>query len=559
MAGRKKTVGIVVVVAVLLAGAGGTYAFMHLSATRIASSATQQQPAMKVTKGEIRSTISGTSQLQAKDMQTIAIPVEAVVKTMNLSRNQAVKTGDLLVELSDPSKEAALQQANITLQQLQKDLSDLQDQQQHMTVTAPISGRVTLAGNLDVGSGVQKTTKIGTISDPSLLTVMLAFPLEEALQLKKGTTVELSVDGYMLSKTGTVESIGKDVKPDANGGKLIDVEVRVENDGSLDAGLKVKGTVQIAGRSVVSNDQQALDYVRTETILANTNGNVRTLKVKSGDTVRAGDTIATLYNDTLQDSIVSKQAAIESQKINVSDAQQKLDQLKVTAPFDGVFSTDFANSKTNVLASIQVGATVKQGTNLGSVASLSTMQLPIAVDELDLTKVNVGQKAAVRVDAISGKTFDGEVTQVSNVGTTTNGVTTYDAIISVKNTDKNDLKYGMTATAEIVIQDKKDILTIPIQALQNQRGKQYVSLKKADGTIEQQHEVKIGIRSQTAVEIVSGLQEGDEIVMPQRTSNNNQNQNQRQQFPGGGGFGGGGGGFIGGGGGNGGNNARRGD
>jgi HlyD family secretion protein len=165
------------------------------------------------------------------------------------------------------------------------------------------------------------------------------------------------------------------------------------------------------------------------------------------------------------------------------------------------------------------------------------MQLPIAVDELDLTSVKVGQKATVKVDSLSGQTFQGEVTQVSNVGTTSNGVTTYDVIVAIKNTPQYDLKYAMTATAQIQIQDKKNILTIPIQALQSRSGKYYVALQKPDGTTEEQHEVQVGIRSTTAAEITSGLSEGDTIVMPTRkTTTTTTNRNQQNGF-GGGGFG----------------------
>jgi HlyD family secretion protein len=163
----------------------------------------------------------------------------------------------------------------------------------------------------------------------------------------------------------------------------------------------------------------------------------------------------------------------------------------------------------------------------------------------------------VKVDAISGKTFQGEVTSVSNVGITTNGVTTYDAVVAIPNTDQNDLKYAMTATAEISIQDKKDILVLPIQVVTTTRGKSTVSLKKADGTVEEQHEIKVGIRSKTQVEVVSGLNAGDEVVMPVRRATT---ANQQQQgFPGGaGGFPGGGGGNFGGAGGQGGGGTQNG-
>ncbi|UKS30860.1 HlyD family efflux transporter periplasmic adaptor subunit [Paenibacillus sp. HWE-109] len=523
--GRKKK-WIIVVLAAILCGAG-TYVYINQKA-QPATAATQQQ-VMKVSKGAITSTVSGTSQLDAKDKQNIVIPVEGIIKTMNLTQNQAVKKGDVLVELSVPSTETNLKEAQVSLEQLEKELAELQDEQNHMTISAAISGKLTLASNLDVGSQVNKTTKIGTVSDTTQFKVKLPFPLQSAVQLSKGDNVELTVDGYLLSKVGSVNTIGHDMKADANGNKMVDVEVLVANDGTLSAGLKVKGSVGNGDSKVESTEQVALDYVKTSPIFSDASGTVKSMKFKDGETVKQGELIATLFNDDLQKNIISKQAAIESQKIKVDDAQQKIDQLTIKAPFDGVFSADFANSKNNVLRNYPVGAQINANTTLGAVASLSTMQLAIAVDELDLTSVKVGQKVTVKIDAISGKSFDGEVTSVSNVGTTTNGVTAYDAVVAIPNTAQNDLKYAMTATAEIYIQNKKDILVLPIQVITTTKGKSTVSVKKADGTTEER-EIKIGIRSKTQAEILSGLQEGDEVVMPTRRAATTTTQ---QQMPGG--------------------------
>jgi HlyD family secretion protein len=173
---------------------------------------------------------------------------------------------------------------------------------------------------------------------------------------------------------------------------------------------------------------------------------------------------------------------------------------------------------------------------LGAVASLTSMQLPVQVDELDLPSIKLGQKANVTVDALPGKVLQGEVSQVSSVGTTTNGVTSYDVVVTVDNTNQA-IKNGMTATAEILVQDKKNIPVLPVEALQQQRGKWTVTLQKPDGTVEKQHEVKVGLRSQTQVEITDGLSVGDKVLVQtaQKSSNLTQDQiNQlRKQFQGG--------------------------
>jgi HlyD family secretion protein len=181
------------------------------------------------------------------------------------------------------------------------------------------------------------------------------------------------------------------------------------------------------------------------------------------------------------------------------------------------------------------------------------MQLSLQVDELDLPSIKDKMQANVKVDSIANRTFTGEVNQISTVGTTTNGVTFYTVVLSVPNTNSL-LKYGMTATAEILIQDKKDILIVPIEALQSKQGKRYVTVKNAAG-VNESKEVTIGIRSKTMVEITKGLKEGDKVVTTATPARGGQNLTQaeidalRKQFQGAGGPGGGagGGGFGGGG------------
>lgn len=531
---------IIGVLGLLVVGAG-TYVYLQQKPKK--SAASVQDKTVEVQKGEIRSTVSGTSQFEARDMQNIIAPADGTIKTMNLTRNQPVKKGDILVEIADPTLETNLQEARTSLQQMENDLNDLRTQQGNLQITAPIGGKLTLSGNLDTGSNTTKSSRIGTIADLSSLTVKLPFLLEDAAQLKKGDTLDLAPDGFLLTKTGTIAAVGTLTRSDSSGGKLVDVEVNVANDGTLDAGMKVKGTATIGGRRVDSLEKGTLEYIKTETVFAGANGTIRELKVKNGSHVNPGDVLAVIGSDTLAGDILNKQAAIERQKATITGLEDKLNQLTLKAPFDGVFSTDFANKKTNVLASYPVGAKVEGTTLFGAVASLDFMQLPIQVDELDLPNVKSGMKAEVTVDSLPGRKFEGEVTQVSTVGTTTNGVTFYDAVVAVKNT--GDLRYGMTGTANILIQDKKDILVLPMEALQQQKGKRFVTVERPNGTREEK-EIKIGIRSKTEVEVTEGLKEGDKVVVPVRQQRQNLSQAEidrlRQQFQGGqgGGFPGGG-------------------
>jgi HlyD family secretion protein len=511
--------------------AGGTYAFVFKGKNNTVQAAAETIVDAK--KGDIRFSVSGTAQFEAKDSQLISVPVDATIKAMNLTRSMPVKTGDILIELSDPSVENNLRKAQVTYAQLERDLSELHAQQASMQATAPISGKLTYSANLDVGTGVNKATKIASISDLTKLKVKLPFHLEDAVQLHKGDSVDLTIDGFMLTKVGTVTLIGSNPRGDGKGGKLVDIELSIDNDNTLDAGLSAKGTASIGGNSVDSVANGTLEYNEVVYVLGNVSGNVSKLPFKTGDMVQAGNTIAYFINETLGDDVAAKETNLEQQKLVVDEAQVRLDSLTVKAPFDGVFSTDFVNQKANVLSAYPVGSSIKAGTQLGGIANPTAMQLPVQVDELDLANIKTGMKAEVKVDSIAGRTFQGEVSQVSTVGTTTNGVTFFTVVLSVSNPDQL-LKYGMTGTADILIQDKKNVVYLPPEALQRANGKRYVTLKKADGTNEEKHEIKIGITSKTQVEITEGLKEGDKVVTPIVTRQQNLSQQEidrlRQQF-----------------------------
>lgn len=521
----------------LLAGviiiAGGTMFYITKGQTK--AKAGPAEITATVTKGSIRSSVSGTSQLQPKDMQIISAPSDGILKSINLTRNKNVKAGEVLLELSSATLDNTLQRSQAQLNTQTKELNDILAQQSALKARAPISGKITYGTNLDVGSSVQKTTKIATISDLKNLTVTLPFQLEDAIQFKAGESVDLEIDGFMLTKTGTVKTVGKEPRADGKGGRLLDVEVSIVNDDSMDANMKAKGTVYMNGRTSISADAGTIQYSNTVTVLGNTTGSIDAMPFRTGQLVRQGDLIVSIQNDQLKDDALNKQAQVDQTKITVDETQERVNALKILAPFDGVFSTDFVNSKSNVLASYTVGSRVPNATQFGGVASMETMQLPIQVDELDLPNVKVGMKAEVKVDSLQGRIFQAEVSQVSSVGTTTNGVTFYDVVLAVKNTQQ--LKYGMTATGEILIQDKQNILMLPIESLQSRQGKRFVTLKKADGTVEEQHEVQIGIRSKTHIEITEGLKEGDVVVVPISSKQQNLSQQDvdrlRQQFQGG--------------------------
>ncbi|MBO9610310.1 MAG: efflux RND transporter periplasmic adaptor subunit [Paenibacillaceae bacterium] len=519
---------------VVLCG-GGTFYYLKYVKPDNASASTEVTTTVK--KGTIRSSVTGSAQLEPKETKILTSPSDGTIKTIKLQRNMDnVKAGDVLVELTNATLDSNMTKAQTTLASLQKSLDDTQDQIKALTGYAPISGKITLSANLDTGSNVQKNAKIATISDNSKLTATIAFKLEEAANLAVGDAVDLSFDGFLLTKTGTIDAVSKEAKPDQKGGKLIEVTVSIVNDSTLDAGMKVSGSIVKNGVTYTSQTKGTLAYAKVVNVLAGAGGTIESLPFATNANVEQGQVIFTIFNDTLKDDLKTKQDNIDQQKLAIQDIQDKLDLLVLKAPFDGTFSTDFVNQRTNILTQFTPGTKVTTSTQFGGMADLKTMMLTLQVDELDMANVKTGMSAEVKSDSIAGRVFQAKVDQVSTVGTTSNGVTTYSVVLSIDNS-QGTLKNGMSATGEILFQNKENVLTIPTEFLQRSQGKTFVTLKKEDGTLESQHEVKTGIRSSTQIEITEGLSEGQTVVIPvtpkQQTLNEQDINRLRQQFQGG--------------------------
>ena len=150
-----------------------------------------------------------------------------------------------------------------------------------------------------------------------------------------------------------------------------------------------------------------------------------------------------------------------------------------------------------------------EGSTLMTVTPESTVSLTITLDEQDISKVSVGQKATVKVLALSGETFEGEVVEVSNRGTNSGGSSKFTAKLRLKKTA--NMIDGMSATASLELQTKENIPLIPVAALAQQGAKTVVftALDKETGEPAKPVPVTLGVSDVTNVEILEGLKPGD--------------------------------------------------
>lgn len=145
------------------------------------------------------------------------------------------------------------------------------------------------------------------------------------------------------------------------------------------------------------------------------------------------------------------------------------------------------------------------------------MNLSVSVDELDILSIELDQKADITFDAIEDEVFEGTITSISDTASVNGGVAKYTVTITLPKNES--MKVGMNASATITIEDKQDILLIPVSALQERGDKVFVYTQQEEesGALSGEVEVETGLSDGSNVEITEGLSEGD-VVYYTRTA-----------------------------------------
>src|SRR5205823_88096 len=130
------------------------------------------------------------------------------------------------------------------------------------------------------------------------------------------------------------------------------------------------------------------------------------------------------------------------------------------------------------------------------------VRVDVTVDESDVAKIGVGKAANLTFDALPGRPFRGKVIAMSPTGTLSQGVVTYPVSLSI-DTRNQVLPAGLTASATIVIDEKSDVLVVPLRAVRRTGREQVVDVVGEDGR-SASRPVKTGVQNDQFVEITDG-------------------------------------------------------
>ena len=210
-------------------------------------------------------------------------------------------------------------------------------------------------------------------------------------------------------------------------------------------------------------------------------------------------------------AICKAQAALEQQQAALSQAEENLRNATIVSPMDGVVLSRDSEIGTAVSSILVVGSSA---TLIMTVGDLTEVYVKGKVDETDIGKVYLGQPARIKVESFKDQKFDGRVTKISPMGTEKDNVTTFEVRVSISN-EKRILKALMTANAEIVLEEHKNVLAIPEGAVVYNKDKT-TAVQEPDPTDEKgKRKVAIvtGISNGAKTEVVKGLSEGQQVIL----------------------------------------------
>jgi len=236
--------------------------------------------------------------------------------------------------------------------------------------------------------------------------------------------------------------------------------------------------------------QKILDQAREELLIATKD-------------LEASSTALKLANNTFKENLKQLKTEVESASSAVKIVEAKLSYATLRAPISGIIAS----------VSTQEGETVAVGLSTPTfvtIIDLERLQVETYVDEVDIGKIEIGQKATFSVEAFPSIDIDGEVDAIYPKAILRENVVFYSVVVKSLNSQQVILRPEMTANVSIFLQPRKNVLCVPVTSMIKSGGSNFVFLLKKGKPVRQ--EVQIGQKLGRFIEIINGLEEGDEVL-----------------------------------------------
>ena len=466
--------------------------------------------------------LTGTGTIEPNDQYSITPMVQGEIIEAAFEEGDIVEQGQVLYQFSTENVEDSIKSAQLGVEQAKQNYNDAVDsKQQTKDNLSLISDQEGYVKKLYVSAGQKITagSKVADVYDNTTMSLEVPFNASDVKNSWLGNRANVYVEDEGERLRGTVTNVDPTTTTLAGNMVVRYVTIEVINPGGIAAGMS--GSASIG--SVDCNTAGTFSVKSEGTLIADGSGTIDSLKIKEGKYLNKGDTYLVLEDATVGDSVKSSQLSVESAENQLSSAKKSLDDYRVTAPISGTVITKNAKAGDNINATY--------ANPLAVIYDLSKVKFRMKVDELDVLKIAVGQEVTVTADALPEVEMTGHITNISLEAITNGGVTEYP--VTVEMDEVGSLLPGMNVSARIVLEEQKNALCIPVDALmrgnvvyvKNAPEQQTSEEELADGVPNGFHavDVTVGISNDSEVQILSGLTETDEVYVP-RTEITDMNQ-----------------------------------
>lgn len=473
-------------------------------------------------KKDLQVELTGTGTIEPNDQYSITPMVQGEIVEAAFEEGDIVEKGQVLYQFSTENVEDSIKSAQLGVEQAKQNYNDAVDsKQQTKDNLSLISDQEGYVKKLYVSAGQKITagSKVADVYDNTTMSLEVPFNASDVKNSWLGNRANVYVEDEGERLRGTVTNVDPTTTTLAGNMVVRYVTIEVINPGGIAAGMS--GSASIG--SVDCNTAGTFSVKSEGTLIADGSGTIDSLKIKEGKYLNKGDTYLVLEDATVGDSVKSSQLSVESAENQLSSAKKSLDDYRVTAPISGTVITKNAKAGDNINATY--------ANPLAVIYDLSKVKFRMKVDELDVLKIAVGQEVTVTADALPEVEMTGHITNISLEAITNGGVTEYP--VTVEMDEVGSLLPGMNVSARIVLEEQKNALCIPVDALmrgnvvyvKNAPEQQTGEEELADGVPNGFHAVNVtvGISNDSEVQILSGLTETDEVYVP-RTEITDMNQ-----------------------------------
>ena len=521
---RNAVVSVIVIAALI---GGGVWLKNFLAPGEEEQGEIYSQPAML---GSLQSSVSGSGNANAKESAAITLTQSGTVQEVFVTSGQTVTAGQPLYTIFSQAAEDAVTAAREKVSNLNKDMNDLRQDLDELTVRAPFAGKLVEVSPFTEGLDVAEGATVATLVNDRQLKLSLYFSYAYENDIEVGQAVHVSIPAVMGSFTGSVEQIHKVHFISPEGGDYFEVVAVFDNPGTLTEGMTASATLTAAdGSSIFPYESVKTEFYESREIKTKTTGPLLEQHLLRYASVEEGDVLMVLGSDTIESDIRAKQKDIDAAQETLDEAQKALNDFNAVAPIDGTVTS----------CTLTPGAEVKSGDTVLIISNNTTMLVTINVDDKNISFIHPGDFVSLDWN---GQMYQGEVTAINMGGAQAGqGMTNYPVTLTVDNFD-GSLMEGAWLRYSFVTSQSDDCIIVPTTSVKyfsdTEGNRQGVVFVRRDSRPEDTPEldlptvepgrkrtfpseeegfypviVETGISDAENVEIISGVSEGDEVFI----------------------------------------------